>query len=293
MSKDSKSDRIKKSTKVSNHIVNIIFSIVLVFCIVSLSLSFMCFAINITSTSNALKNTTDQIINYVSNSPTDKPNSSDDTINNYNQQTIKDTENIVNYLERLKEIESTSVSTNLLSFLYTFLSSVLIGIGTYYMKKNVENTKIIEDSKEQIEKSKEKILEINENISSINDNIINSKLMLYMQNIQILTNNISFICEFDSNPLKVHKDENELYSYKNLIYIYLPKLNENIREMLLYCDGIKSKSNNSKELVNLKHVQKELSNISDYIKSWECDLPLINDDVKKRLCEEIEKILHL
>lgn len=122
--------------KCSGIIVNTIFIIVLIICVFSLLLSFMCFSINLTSTAKSIKNVSDEIISSISedNSENKEEKNNDENLD-FNSSQRLDIQNEIDYLERLKEIESTSVSVNLLTFLYTFLSSVLIGIGTYFMKK--------------------------------------------------------------------------------------------------------------------------------------------------------------
>lgn len=218
-------------------IVNIIFCIVLIICAISLLLSFMVFAINLTSTSEAIKNTSNSIIHLLSNYTT-SDNSNSLIIsegigrdeNDTDEQENLYLQNSIDYLERLKEIESSSVSVNLLTFLYTFLSSVLLGVGTFYMKKNVENTNLIQKSRELIEKNNSEIIEINKLVTSsrieVNNSIEFSNLCIKLQKVLISASNISSIVDFYKKLSETQTESQNNNFYSKLLGISLAQLNE-------------------------------------------------------------------
>lgn len=289
--------------KHSGIIVNGIFIIVLIICVFSLLLSFMCFSINLTSTAKSIKNLSDEIISSISNDNSDnienEEEKNEDRNLDFNSSQRLDIQNEIDYLERLKEIESTSVSVNLLTFLYTFLSSVLIGIGTYFMKKNVENTNIIKESKDCIEKNKteiqncsEEIETCNKQIFDINNSIDLSSICLHLQKISMTASNISFAVNFDSKMSSGDWGSFDKTIYNKLIYICLPQLNEAMKDML---DSCKNLQINASPLYKkqLDNIRKELGDISIMIKSWKTNSILINDQVKKRLYGEIKEIMEL
>ncbi len=286
--------------KCSGIIVNTIFIIVLIICVFSLLLSFMCFSINLTSTAKSIKNVSDEIISSISedNSENKEEKNNDENLD-FNSSQRLDIQNEIDYLERLKEIESTSVSVNLLTFLYTFLSSVLIGIGTYFMKKNVENTNIIKESKDCINKNKTEIkncskeIEIcNKQILDINNSIDLSSICLHLQKISMTASNISFAVSFDRKMSLGDLNTINKGLYNKLIYICLPQLNEAMKDMLDSCKNLQINTNPlyKKQLDNIR---KELGDISIMIKSWTTDSKLINDQVKERLYKEIKEIMKL
>lgn len=286
--------------KCSGIIVNTIFIIVLIICVFSLLLSFMCFSINLTSTAKSIKNVSDEIISSISedNSENKEEKNNDENLD-FNSSQRLDIQNEIDYLERLKEIESTSVSVNLLTFLYTFLSSVLIGIGTYFMKKNVENTNIIKESKDCINKNKTEIqncskeIEIcSKQILDINNSIDLSSICLHLQKISMTASNISFAVSFDRKMSSGGLNTINKGLYNKLIYICLPQLNEAMKDMLDSCKNLQINTNPlyKKQLDNIR---KELGDISIMIKSWTTDSKLINDQVKERLYKEIKEIMKL
>lgn len=296
--------------KHSGIIVNAIFIIVLIICVFSLLLSFMCFSINLTSTAKSIKHVTDEIISSISdddsnNTGNEEGKNNDENLD-FNSSQRLDVQNEIDYLERLKEIESTSVSVNLLTFLYTFLSSVLIGVGTYFMKKNVENTNTIKESKDCIEKNKTEIKNcsniIKENkkeieicskqILDINNSIDLSSICLHLQKISMTASNISFAVNFDSKMSSGGLETFDKAIYSKLIYICLPQLNEAMKDMLDCCKNLKINTNPlyKKQLDNIR---KELGDISIMIKSWKTDSKLINDQVKERLYGEVKEMMDL
>lgn len=286
--------------KNSGIIVNTIFIIVLIICVFSLFLSFMCFSINLTSTAKSIKNVSNEIISLISNdnSENEKEKNNDENLASNSSQRL-DVQNEIEYLERLKEIESTSVSVNLLTFLYTFLSSVLIGVGTYFMKKNVENTNIIKESKDCIEKNKTEIQNCSKEIENckkqiydINNSIDLSSICLHLQKISMTASNISFAISFDKKMSSGGLDAFNKGIYNKLINICLPQLNEAMKDMLDSCKNLQINTNPlyKKQLDNIR---KELADISNMIKSWKTESKLINDQVKERLYEEIKEIMKL
>lgn len=67
-------------------------------------------------------------------------------------------ERFIDYTMKLQELESKSASTNILTFIYTFLSGTLIGVATYFTKKSSDSVNQIKANKELIENLDVRIL---------------------------------------------------------------------------------------------------------------------------------------
>ncbi len=59
-------------------------------------------------------------------------------------------ENLIDYMLKLQELESKSASSNIITFIYTFLSGALIGVASYFTKKSADSVKQIQENKELI-----------------------------------------------------------------------------------------------------------------------------------------------
>lgn len=59
-------------------------------------------------------------------------------------------EKLIDYAAKLQELEAKSTSSNIITFIYTFLSGALIGVATYFAKKSEESVKQIQENKELI-----------------------------------------------------------------------------------------------------------------------------------------------
>lgn len=167
------------------------------------------------------------------------------------------------------------------------------------MKKNVENTNIIKESKDCIEKNKteiqncsEEIETCNKQILDINNSIDLSSICLHLQKISMTASNISFAVNFDSKMSSGDWGSFDKTVYNKLIYICLPQLNEAMKDML---DSCKNLQINTSPLYKkqLDNIRKELGDISIMIKSWKTNSILINDQVKKRLYGEVKEIMEL
>lgn len=282
----------------------------------------MCFTINLTSTSTAIKRLSNEITSYLSIDVT-LSSGEQETISSESEEKIPENtqtelsdnksdlvsiKEALAYLERLKEIESTSVSTNLLTFLYTFLSSVLIGLGTFFMKKNVDNTRLICDSKELIEENKKRIDEdserINNNEVQIKDNeeriakskatldkvevnVIYAEQYLCLQQISTSAYNISTILAFSKDLATIPDDKSQKKVYLKLLVKCLPSFNESIRNLSNY---FKNKTNEFDEKQRQK-IKQELSEIISIIRSWDDTTNVIQEKNKNNWEEEINSII--
>lgn len=302
----------------------IIFGITLLFCVFSFLLAFMCFTINLTSTSTAIKRLSNEITSHLSIDFALGSNEQEITTSENKEITPENTQSelsenkldfasikeALSYLERLKEIESTSVSTNLLTFLYTFLSSVLIGLGTFFMKKNVDNTKLICDSKELIEENKNKIdkdserintneIQIKENekriakskttLDKIEVNVIYAEQYLCLQQISTSAYNISTILAFSKDIATMPNDMEKKRAYLQLLGKCLPRFNESIRDLYNY---FKKEPNKFYESQKLK-IKQELGEIISIIRFWDDATNVIQEKTKKKWEEEITSIIDL
>lgn len=57
---------------------------------------------------------------------------------------------LVDYIMKLQELEAKATSTNIMTFIYTFLSGALIGVATYFTKKSSDSIRQIKENKELI-----------------------------------------------------------------------------------------------------------------------------------------------
>lgn len=135
-------------------------------------------------------------------------------------------ENWLNYEMKLQEIEANSISTNILTFLYTFLSGSLIGVATYFTKKSYDSIKQIQENKELL---------------------INLDSRTLFSNLYVYAQKTYFTMQVFSVSLDAIQDPAALSEF---IDRYIPQLNEFINEMLLsFINGknkIKSLSNEDK-----------------------------------------------
>ena len=142
---------IKKFETITNGIVNLFFFIAVVICCIVMIYALFVFignCINTKNQINSLVNNHEKLYDIQTNkcSPdsTEIQNESEDLDNAYY------IENLIDYTMKLQELESKSTSTNILTFLYTFLSGTLIGVATFLTKKGADNVKQIKEDKELI-----------------------------------------------------------------------------------------------------------------------------------------------
>lgn len=184
-------------------------------------------------------------------------------------------ENLIEYAMKLQELEANSVSTNVLTFLYTFLSGTLIGVATYFTKKNYDSIKQIKENKELL--------------VNLDSRTLFSNLYIYAQRthytMQIFSVSLDTIQDFDA--------------LSNFINKYVPKLNDFINEMWVLFNNNRDKVKilNSEEKKRLLNELYGIGNLIDNLHVSETGHPLItndNDDSAKEMWKErLEEIANI
>lgn len=116
-------------------------------------------------------------------------------------------EKLIDYATRIQELGANSISTNVLTFLYTFLSGTLIGVATYFTKKSFDSVKQIKENRDKL--------------ADLNGRTLYSSLLLYTQSA------LSTVQVF-SVSLDAIQDAKVLDSF---IQRSVPRLNEAINKM--------------------------------------------------------------
>lgn len=111
-------------------IVDLFFCIGIIICCGVMIYAVIVFAKNCAYTNFSTSKLADQFI--LSNT-----NSENDTASKQYKDTQQKTynEQLIAYATKLQELENNSTSTNLMTFLYTFLSGTLIGVAIYFSRK--------------------------------------------------------------------------------------------------------------------------------------------------------------
>ena len=131
--------------RITNALLDVFFAIAIVICCGSLIFSVNSFISNM----NNKTQITDSIVSFLGEELTQQ-----DMHNGLN--TIRESyvNRMFEYITKLQELEAKSVSTNILSFIYSFLSGTLIGVATYLIKKDATRIKEIEEATNTIKKNK-------------------------------------------------------------------------------------------------------------------------------------------
>lgn len=154
-----KKTEIKKFEIVTNGIVNIFFFIAVIICCIVMIYSLYIFIKSCNDSKeriNELANSyvEQQVVQTSAENITDAENITEDpteNITNYADVISNNNERFIEYTMKLQELEAKTSSTNILTFIYTFLSGVLIGVATYFTKKNSDSVHQIKENKNLIE----------------------------------------------------------------------------------------------------------------------------------------------
>lgn len=162
-------------SEIKSWIVDAFFLIALIICILGLVYSVIVFSGSIKSNSDSfatMKQTLSQgfseMASNLSNQASQNNQDKDEILSKLS--TIRTEFDLtIESLEKIQEFESTSNSKDLLTFLYTFTSGILIGIAAYFMKQGLKSVNQIKQSKVEIDQSFDKInKQIDESQNSIN-----------------------------------------------------------------------------------------------------------------------------
>lgn len=179
-------------------------------------------------------------------------------------------EKLIEYAIRLQELEANSISTNILTFLYTFLSGTLIGVATYFTKKSY-------DSIQQIKENKELLM-------NLDGRTLYSSLYIYAQRTHSTM-------QIFSVSLDAIQDDNALSTF---IDRSVPRLNDTINEMTTFFMKKKSEikilgSDEKDHLIN------EINDVGSLISMLKVpQSSVITDDTKNiwgKQLKEIKKLL--
>lgn len=151
---------MKKRELFINEVVNILFCIAVVTCCIVLVYALIFFIRNcvyIKNTISDLVNDYDEIwsVQTMNSDVVDKTYHTNvendfDDIEYETMNQIRYMESLIDYTMKLQELEAQATSTNLMTFIYTFLSGTLIGIATFFTKKCSDSIKQIRENKELI-----------------------------------------------------------------------------------------------------------------------------------------------
>ena len=184
-------------------IVDVFFSIAIIICCIVMIFSFFVLVNN----SDYLANVMDRLVDVYNR--TQVSVTSDKTIHNKDLELddqIYYMENLIEYTIKLQDIESKSTSSNVLTFIYTFLSGTLIGVATYFTKKSADSVKQIKENKELI--------------ADISKKTLYSNLCMYSQRTYSTIQIFSVSLDAAQNTI-------DLNSFVNK---YVPRINEIIKE---------------------------------------------------------------
>lgn len=186
------------------------------------------------------------------------------TTENYNE-IIESMERLINMLSTLQEVQNNTATTDLIVFLYSFLSTIFVGVGAYYLnniKTKAEKAKINFEKEKQMFKKSEKLhkksnkifceaKETVKRISNIRDDCSNkqsqvqqvckelerSQSLLEVQNTYqaaSLALSLSFACEkLDENIPNEKENLAELMPRLNDAVQFLCRLTSNIDPSLI------------------------------------------------------------
>lgn len=172
------------NNKPKKDIVSVFFIIAIFLCVATLVFSAVGFVYNsyklsndVTKTNLTIKSDLNEIINFIA----EKESNTQELLNQIDL-TNEKINSTITQLQKLQEIEYAAVSHNILTFLYTFLSSILIGVGTYYVNQCVKYTKAIKSSQKQISKNQKEVSKLRKIIDNQNEKTKELKEVLSKEN---------------------------------------------------------------------------------------------------------------
>lgn len=264
---------MERNNTVINKIIETLFGIAIIICCIVMVYALIIFTKNCTY----LSNTTDRLLEkyelgYTNVSSNEEvietyKNMDDVSEKNDSEQTIY-TKEFLDYTMKLQELESQSASTNILTFIYTFLSGTLIGVATYLTKKSADSVKQIKENKELIT-----------NLDSRN---LFSNFYMYVQ--QTMSMIQIFCLSIDTAK---NKDE--------LINKYIPRLNELFNEFSKFAhshrNNINILSRNDKKII-VDEIN-SIKSIIDDINVSKYNNPIISGTVKLNWQSDLDVVKKL
>ena len=159
------------------NIVNLFFTIAIVICILAIIFSVISFTLSYCHLSNEISNINETITSDFNDILKILSENEENTMDVLEQIDLTNAQisGTISQLERLQEIEYEAVSHNVLTFLYSFLCSVLVGIGTYYVNQCIKYTTDIKKAEDQISQNKNEVETLGNTIKEVDEQISQNK----------------------------------------------------------------------------------------------------------------------
>ena len=232
---------MKKNNQKFN-IVNLFFTIAIIICILATIFSVISFTLSYCQLSNEIANINETITSDFNDILKMLSKNEDNTMELLEQIDLTNTQisGTISQLERLQEIEYEAVSHNILTFLYSFLCSVLVGIGTYYVNQCIKYTTDIKKAEDQISQNKNEVETLGNTIKEVDEQISQNKNEVEIlretiksQNIQTLE--LSFFHQLQLVTALLDNIKN-VTNAKNtndsaMLFNYIPRLNTEIQSL--------------------------------------------------------------
>ena len=232
---------MKKNNQKFN-IVNLFFTIAIIICILATIFSVISFTLSYCQLSNEIANINETITSDFNDILKMLSKNEDNTMELLEQIDLTNTQisGTISQLERLQEIEYEAVSHNVLTFLYSFLCSVLVGIGTYYVNQCIKYTTDIKKAEDQISQNKNEVETLGNTIKEVDEQISQNKNEVEIlretiksQNIQTLE--LSFFHQLQLVTALLDNIKN-VTNAKNtndsaMLFNYIPRLNTEIQSL--------------------------------------------------------------
>lgn len=270
---------MRKNKLITDTMINFYFGLAIVICCIGMVYALVVFVLNC----NYLRLSINRMIdNYKIFSDVqvneDFQNEIDSISDNIQVSKFSETnyiENLIGYAIKLQELEANSVSTNILVFLYTFLSGSLIGVATYFTKKSYDSIKQIEANKELL--------------ASLDNRTLFANLYIYAQRTHSTM-------QVFSVSLDAIRDDDALSDF---IDKYVPTLNDFINEMRFLFNEKKENikilgSEEKKHLINeIYGIEKIIDNLHVPQSGHPLITNISNDLTKEHWKEQLDSIRNI
>lgn len=316
---------MNNNDKKKRDIVSIFFITAILICVCALLFSVVSFVYNSYKLSNDIFDINMTIkcdLSSIINTLAEKETNPEELLNQIDL-TNEKVSATINQLQKLQEIEYAAISHNILTFLYTFLSSVLIGIGTYYVNQCVKYTKAIKSSQNQISKNQKDVSKMKKIIEKQNAKTKELKEVLDKENKKtkelkaiigtqehntleliksieqqnIKTINLSFynyyqgmvsLVDCISNILS---DETDIAKKQRALCNYLPRLNLAIQSCYDFSNSINKNEIETLKEFNGKRIIFDLNIIIERIEALPTDISSLITNASKAMI--LNKILSI
>lgn len=229
---------MKKKSYFIDKFVNILFCLAIITCCIVMVYALILFISNcgyLKSTISDLASNYDKIwsMQVTSSSVVDtNGNATDDSANidyeKLNQ--ISYMENLVDYTMKLQELEAKATSTNMMTFIYTFLSGTLIGVATYFTKKSSDSIKQIKENKELITNLDSRTLFAN---FYMHTQQIYSAIQIFVLSLDSIQDEQVLSCFIDKNVPRINDFMQEMVRFVKVNQENMSKMNDENQKCIL------------------------------------------------------------